>query len=147
MKDIEEAAPRLGIRITPIELRHAADIEPAFKRTAALGVHAFIVTQGFLINTQRQAIADRLLRAKMPAIVPNEEFSQAGGLMSYAPSFRDNFRRAAGHVDKILKGAKPGNLPIEQPMKFELVVNLKSARAMGFSIPQSILLRAGRVIE
>ncbi|MBI2958995.1 MAG: ABC transporter substrate-binding protein [Betaproteobacteria bacterium] len=147
VKEIEEGAPHMKMRVTPIELRQAADIEPAFKRAAALGADAFIVTQGFVINTQRQAIADRLLRSKVPAIVPNEEFSEAGGLMSYAPSFRDNFRRAAGYVDKILKGAKPGDLPIEQPVKFELVLNLKTATAMGIPFPQSILLRADRVIE
>ncbi|MBI2318245.1 MAG: ABC transporter substrate-binding protein [Betaproteobacteria bacterium] len=147
VKEIEEGAPHMKMRVTPIELRQAADIEPAFKRAAALGADAFIVTQGFVINTQRQAIADRLLRSKVPAIVPNEEFSEAGGLMSYAPSFRDNFRRAAGYVDRILKGAKPGELPIEQPVKFELVLNLKTATAMGIPFPQSILLRADRVIE
>ena len=147
VKEIEEAAPRLKMRVSKIELRQAADIEPAFKRSAALAAHAFIVTQGFLINTQRQAIADRLLRAKIPAIFPHEESAEAGGLMSYAPSSRDNYRRAASYVDKILKGAKPGELPIEQPVKFELIVNLKTAKAMGLSIPQSILLRADRVIE
>ena len=146
-KEIKEAAPRLKMRVTLIELRQAADIEPAFKRGAQLGADAYILTQGFLIGSQLQAIVDRILRSKVPAVFTQAEFAEAGGLMSYAPSFRDNFRRAAAYADKILKGAKPGDLPIEQPSKFELVLNLKTAKAMGFKIPQSILLRADRVIE
>ena len=146
-KVIEDAAPRLGMRVTPIELRHPADIDPAFKRGAAVGAHAYMVTSSFFTSSQRKAIGDRILRAKVPAIFPAIDFLEAGGLMSYNPSFTDNFRRAAGYVDKILKGAKPGDLPIEQPTKFEMVVNMKTAKAMGFVIPQSILLRADRVIE
>jgi putative ABC transport system substrate-binding protein len=147
VKEIEEAAPRLKIRVTPIELRKAADIEPALKRGTALGAQAYIVAQGFLVNTQRQAIADRMMRAKARAIFWSAEPVEAGGLMSYGPSGKDNFRRAAAYVDKILKGAKPGELPIEQPTKFELILNLKTAKAMGIKFPQSILVRADRVIE
>jgi len=146
-KEIEEAAERLKIRVTAIELRQAADIEPAFKRGAALGAQAYMVTQGFLTNTQRQAIVDRSLRSRLPAMFADDEYVEAGGLMSYSPSLRDNYRRAAGYVDKILKGAKPGDLPIEQPTRFELVLNLKTAKAMGIKFPQSILVRADRVIE
>ena len=147
VKEIEEAAPRLGMRVTPVELRQAADVEPAIKRAITVGSQAVIVTQGFFMTTLRQAIADGALRYKIPAIFPAEEAADAGGLLSYAPSTRDNFRRAAGYVDKILKGAKPGELPIEQPVKFELVVNLKTAKTLGIRIPQSILVRADRVIE
>jgi putative ABC transport system substrate-binding protein len=147
VKEIEEAASLLKIRVTPIGLRQAVDIEAAFKRGAALGAHAYIVTQGILINSQRQAIVDRSLRSKVPSIFERVESVEAGGLMSYSASFVDNFRRAAGYVDKILKGAKPGELPVEQPTKFELVVNLKTARAMGIKFPQSFLVRADRVIE
>jgi putative ABC transport system substrate-binding protein len=147
VKEIEEAARRLRIRVSPIELRKAADIDPAFQRGAALGAHAYIVYQGGLANAQRQAIDDRVLRAKVPAIFYNSEVVEAGGLMSYGPSPQDNFRLAAGYVDKILKGANPGDLPIEQPTKFELVVNMKTAKAMGLKFPQSFLLRADRVIE
>ena len=147
VKELEEAAARLKMRVTRIELRQAADIEPAFKRGAALGVHAYVLTQGYLVSTRRQEIVDHTLRSKLPAIFPMPEMAEAGGLMSYAPSIRDNFRRAAAYVDKILKGAKPGDLPIEQPTKFEMVLNLKTAKAMGFTMPQSILLRADRVIE
>jgi len=147
MQDIEEAAAGLKIRVTPIELRQAADIEPAFKRGAALGAQSYMVTQGALTLTQLQAIVDRVLRSKVPAMFPHDDFVEAGGLMSYGPSFTDNYRRAAGYVDKIFKGAKPGDLPIEQPVKFELVLNLKTAKAMGLRFPQSFLVRADRVIE
>ncbi len=147
VQDIEDAAERLKIRVTPIELRQAADIEPAFKRGAALGAHAYLVARGPLINAHSQAIVDRALRSKVPAMFAGSEFVEAGGLMSYAPSNTDNYRRAAAYVDKILKGAKPGDLPIEQPTKFELVINMKTAKAMGLTIPQSVLLQATRVIE
>ena len=146
-KDAEEAGPRLGMRITLIGLRQPADIEPAFKRGAALGAQAYIVTEGFFINTQRQAIVEHGIRLKVPVSFSGEQFVAAGGLMSYAPSNEDNFRRAAAYVDKILKGAKPGDLPIEQPTRFELVVNMKTAKAMGIAFPQSFLIRVDRVIE
>ena len=146
-KEIEGAASRLGVRVTSIELRQPADIEPAFKRAAALGVQAYMVAAGGTVNSQRQAIADRLLGLKVPAMFASSLPVEAGGLMSYVASSEDNFRRAATHVDKIFKGAKPGDLPIEQPTRFELVVNLKTAKAIGVTLPQSVLLQATRVIE
>ncbi len=147
VNEIVDAAERLKIRVTPIELQQAADIEPAFKRGAALGAHAYLVARGPLLSTHRPAIVDRILRSKVPAMFAGSEFVEAGGLMSYGPSLTDNFRRAAAYVDKILKGAKPGDLPIEQPTKFELVINMKTAKALGITIPQSVLLQATRVIE
>jgi len=146
-QEIEDAAVDLKIRVTPIELRQSADIEPALKRSAALGAQAYIMAQGPLLLSQSRTIIDRALRAKMPTMFPTDEDVEAGGLMSYGPSLRDNFRRAAGYVDKIFKGAKPGDLPIEQPTKFDLVLNLKTAKAMGIKFPQSFLVRADRVIE
>ncbi len=146
-KEIEDAAPRLGMRITLIGLRQPADIELAFKRGAALGAHAYMVTLDTFTNLHRQAITDRSLRSKVPAMFAGNQFMEVGGLMSYGPSYEDNFRRAAVYVDKILKGAKPGDLPIEQPTRFELVLNLKTAKTMGFKFPQSFLVRADRVIE
>jgi putative ABC transport system substrate-binding protein len=146
-KEIEEVASRLGVRITPIELRQPADIEPAFKRATAIGAQAYIVTTGGTIASQRQAIADRFIRLKAPAMFTNKEWPEAGGLMSYGPSFTDNFRRAAVYVDKILKGANPGEIPIEQPTKFELIVNMKTAKVTGFTFPKSFLAQANRVIE
>jgi putative ABC transport system substrate-binding protein len=146
-KEIEGAALRLGMRVTPIELRQPADIEAGFKRGAALGAQAYVVAQSGIVNSQRRAIADHAIRLKVPNIAGNNEFVEAGGLMSYSNSSADNFRRAAAYVDKILKGAKPDDLPVEQPTKFELVLNLKTAKAMGVKFPQSILVRADRVIE
>ena len=146
-KEIEAAAARLKIRVSLGELRQAADIEQAFKRGAALGAQAYVVTSGPLINANLRTIADHLLRAKVPAIFAIPESVEAGGLMSYSPSNQDNYRRAAAHVDKILKGAKPGDIPIEQPTRFEFNVNMKTAKALGIKIPQSIMLRADRVIE
>jgi putative tryptophan/tyrosine transport system substrate-binding protein len=146
-KEIEAAAPLLGMRVTPIELRQLADIEPAFKRAIALDAQAYIVTAGGIANSQRQAIVDRIIRLKVPSMYVDGQYVEAGGLMSYSISFTDNFRRAAAYVDKILKGAKPGELPIEQPTRFELVVNLKTAKALGLTIPQSVLRQADRMIQ
>jgi len=146
-KEIQAAAARLGVRVSPIELRQVADIDAAFKRGAALRAQAYVVLTGFFINSQQKAVADGVLRARIPAMFGTTAFVEAGGLMSYAPSSQDQFRRTAGYADKILKGAKPGDLPIEQPTRFELLINMKTAKAMGLTIPQSILLRADRVIE
>jgi len=146
-KEAEAAAPRLGMRVTVIGLRQTTEIEAAFKQGTALGAQAYMVNGSGVINTQRQEIADRIIRLKVPAIFGSTLFSEAGGLMSYAPSDRDNFRRAAGYVDKILKGANPGDLPVEQATNFEMVVNMKTAKAMGIKFPQSILLQATRLIE
>ena len=147
VKEVQKAAASLRLRVTPIELRHAADIAPAFKRCAALGINACMNTQGPLFRAEAKTIADNALRFKIPGIATTDLYAEAGALMSYGPSPRDNFRRAAAYVDKILKGAKPGDLPIEQPVKFELAVNMKTAKALGITFPQSILLRAERVIE
>jgi putative ABC transport system substrate-binding protein len=146
-KNMEEAAARLKIRLTSIGVRQVAEIEGAFKRGAALGAQAYVVYSSGIFASQVQALADRLLRSKLPAIFVRTEFVEAGGLMSYGIYYPDNFRRAAAYVDKILKGAKPGELPIEQPTRFELVLNMKTAKAMGIKFPQSILVRADRVIE
>jgi putative ABC transport system substrate-binding protein len=147
VKEIEEAAVHLRMRITPIELRQAVDIDPAFKRGAALGAQAYMLAEDFFITSQLQAISDRILRSRVPTIVYDTQSVEAGALMSYAPSYTDNFRRAAAYVDKIFKGAKPSDLPIEQPTKFELVLNLKTAKTMGIKFPQSFLVRADRVIQ
>ena len=147
VKEIEDGATRLKMRVTPIEVRRAADIEPAFQRGAALGADAYMDTQSFLFITEARAIVDRILRAKVPAIFSGTRMADAGGLMAYSYLWKENVRRAASYVDRIFKGANPGDLPIEQPTKFELVLNLKTAKAMGFAFSDSFLVRADRVIE
>lgn len=135
------------MRTTLIELRQAADIEPAFARSASLGIDAYLPVAGPLTVAHGQAIVDSANRSKIPAIYVVAQLADAGGLMSYGPNIPDNFRRAAGFVDKILKGANPGDLPTQQPTRFEMVVNMKTAKVLGLTIPPSILLRADRVID
>ena len=146
-KEIEKAAARLGMRVTPVEVRQVADIEPGVKRGAALGAQAWVVGSGAIAGSQRQSIVDRINRLKVPTMFAQSNFAEAGGLMSYAASATDNFRRAAEYVDKIFKGAKPGELPIQQPTRFELVVNMKTAKAIGLTVPPIVLLQADRLIE
>lgn len=145
VREIEDASVHLKIRMLRVELEQ--DVERAFKRAGAMGAQANLVTSGPLARSHLQSLANASVRARLPAMLPGAQYVEAGGLMSYTTSYADNFRRAAAYVDKILKGAKPGDLPVEQPTKFELVVNLGSARAMGLAFPQSFLVRADRVIE
>ncbi|MBL8381476.1 MAG: ABC transporter substrate-binding protein [Burkholderiales bacterium] len=147
LKEIRTVAPRLGISVTPLDLRQPADIEPAIRRATAIGAQACAVTFDAFTNNQRQAIADHLARQKLPAMFAGSLWVEAGGLMAYSTSFADNFRRAAAYVDKILKGAKPGDLSIEQPTKFDLAVNMKTATALGIRFPEAFLLSVTRVID
>jgi len=146
-KEIEEAASLLQVRVSRIEFRQPADLDAAFKRASAIGAQAFILTTGGTIASQRQAIVDRMIRMKIPAMFAHGQYAELGGLMSYGPSFNDNFRRAAVYVDRILKGASPAEIPIEQPTKFELVVNMKTARAIGVRFPESFLANVTGVID
>ena len=130
-----------------VEIRQPSDVDPAFKRAATLGAQAWAVTYDGLTSAQNRGIADHMIRLKVPAMYANAAYAEAGGLMSYGASFSDNFRRAAMHVDKIFKGAKPGELPIEQPTHFDMVVNMKTAKAMGVTIRESVMLVVDRVIE
>jgi putative tryptophan/tyrosine transport system substrate-binding protein len=146
-KSIEAAAVPLGMRVTALEVRQVADFEVVFKRGASLGLQAYVVTFDALTNGQRRPIAEHLLRLKAPAMFASGQFVNDGGLMSYSASIADNFRRAAEYAVKVLEGAKPGEMPIEQPTRFELVVNLRTAKAIGVTIPNPLLLRADRVVE
>ena len=146
-KEIEDGAKRLALRATPHELKQASDIEAAFKRGVTQGVQAWIIAQGGPQSTHRKLIAERAIALKLPLMAANIESTEAGGLMSYGASSADNFRRAAGYVDKIFKGAKPGELPMQQPVTFEMVVNLKTAKAIGVTVPPIVMLQANRVIE
>jgi len=137
----------LGLTFTVIEIRAAAGIEAAFTAAARDGVQALFVSQSPFFNTHRVEIAERAQRARLPAIYGFREFAVAGGMMSYGPSLPAVYRRFATLVDKILKGESPANLPIEVPTRFELVLNLKAAKAIDLAIPESFLIRADEVIE
>jgi putative ABC transport system substrate-binding protein len=143
----QAGAQALRLKLEPVEVRTAEEFDAAFativrQRPSAL----FMIVDRFLL-AHRARIVVFAARQHLPAIYSYKEFVEAGGLISYAPSYPEMFRRAAGYVDKILKGAKPGDLPVEQPTKFELVINLKTAKALGLTIPPSLLLRADQVIE
>jgi ABC-type uncharacterized transport system substrate-binding protein len=146
MREAQAAAGRLGMEFTPLEIRRAADIAPAF---AALHGHAdalYVVTDA-LTGANRTRIITLATGAHFPTIFGTRDFAQVGGLMSYGPSFEAMFRRAADFIDKILRGAKPGDIPVEQPTKFELVVNLTTAQAIDLTVPPAVLTRADEVIE
>jgi putative tryptophan/tyrosine transport system substrate-binding protein len=146
MDEVQEAARTLGLDVAAFEIRRAEDIAPAI---AALNgrADALYVCADPLVNTNQIRISTLALGERLPTTSAVRENVEAGVLMSYGPNFPDLFRRAADYVDKILRGTKPGDLPIEQPTKFDLVVNLKTAKALGLTIPEAFLLRADEVIE
>ena len=144
--EMQATARRLGIDVTRLEIRHADDIAPAIRalkgNTGALYVCADSLAVANLVGITAAALA-----ARVPTMHYAREYVEAGGLMSYGPNYPDLFRRAADFVDKILKGAKPGDLPVEQPTKFELIINMKTAKALGLEVSPSLLARADEVIE
>jgi putative tryptophan/tyrosine transport system substrate-binding protein len=146
MVEVEAAARRFGIEITRSAIRRADDIAPAFEALKSRA-DALYVCADALTATNRLRICTLALAARLPTIFDARENVEAGGLMSYGPSISDLFRRAAEYVDKILHGAKPADLPIEQPTKFELVINLKTAKALSLTVPQLLLAQADEVIE
>jgi putative tryptophan/tyrosine transport system substrate-binding protein len=147
LTEMEAAAKALGLKLISLEVRSLDDFEGAFARAKKERAQALITTTGALINTQQRRVLDFAAKNRLPAIYHYSEFVEAGGLMSYAPNQADLWRRAADYVDKILKGAKPADIPVEQPTKFEFVVNLKTAKQIGVAIPSSVLARADRVIK
>jgi len=144
---MEAAARSLSLQLKRLEVNGAADIDEAFAAAVRERVAVVILLASALFQAERHRLVELAAKHRLPTIYENRAFSEAGGLMSYGPDLRDVFRRAATHVDKILKGAKPADLPVEQPTKFELVINLKTAKALGLAIPPSLLLRADQVIE
>jgi putative tryptophan/tyrosine transport system substrate-binding protein len=136
----------LGLEPSLHEIRRAEDIAPAFEAMKGQADGLYVCTD-VLVNVHRVRINTLALGARLPTMYSIREYVEAGGLVSYGPNFADMFRRAAGYVDKILRGAKPADLPIEQPTKFELVVNLTTARTIGLIIPPTLLARADEVIE
>ena len=141
------AATKLGLTLKLMEVRNADDLARTFSVLEKDLPDALTMLFGALASGYRGLVADFAKKHKLPTVFGAREFTEAGGLMSYAPDISEGFRRAATYVDKILKGANPADLPIEQPTKFELVINLKTAKALGLTIPQSLLLRADQVIE
>jgi putative ABC transport system substrate-binding protein len=147
-KQTQAAAVVLRVGLQPlVEVRSADQFEEAFSAIARARPRAFAVIADRFLLAHRARIVEFAARRRLPAMYSFREFVDAGGLMSYSPSYTDLFRRAAGFVDRILNGAKPGDLPVEEPQKFELVVNLKTAKALGLSMPPSTLVRADRVIQ
>jgi putative ABC transport system substrate-binding protein len=147
LREAQVAAQALGMQSQPLEVRDPNEFESAFAAMARERAEALLVIPEQLFLTHRTRLAALALEHRLPTMYERREFVEVGGLMSYGISFRDNFRRAAAYVDKILRGAKPGDLPIEQPMRFELVMNLKTAKALGLTIPPSILFQADEVIQ
>jgi putative ABC transport system substrate-binding protein len=146
-KEMLAAAPAFGLEIQSIEMRTPEDSAEAFATVTASRADALFALGNPVNFKNRQLIVDFALKTRLPSLYQERLFVESGGLVSYAPRFSDLFRRAATYVDKILKGAKPADLPVEQPTKFELVVNLKTAKALALTIPQSVLLRADEVIQ
>jgi putative ABC transport system substrate-binding protein len=146
-KAVEVAARALGVRPQFVEARGPADVDRAFSDMTRARAGALTVSGSAMFFNERRRLVDLAAKNRLPTVFPLKEYVDAGGLMAYGPNLPDLFRRAATYVDKILKGAKPGDLPVEQPTKFELVINLKTAKALGLTIPQSLLGRADQIIQ
>jgi putative ABC transport system substrate-binding protein len=147
LKELETAAPSLRLTLHRVEVRVPADFEGAFEAAVRQRAGALIAPGDPLVTNRPKMVADIALKHRLPTIMENKEFVLAGGLLSLGLDLVDSYRRAATHVDKILKGANPGGLPMEQPSKFDLAVNLRTARALGLTIPTSVLVQATQVIE
>jgi putative ABC transport system substrate-binding protein len=147
LRGAEAAAAASGVRLLPVEARAPGEIDGAFVAMARERVGALLVVLDVLFYDRRERITALAAKNRLPAVYPHNVFAEAGGLMSYAGSRSDLYRQMAVYVDKILKGAKPSDLPVEQPNKFELIINLKTAKALGLTIPPSLLARADQLIE
>jgi ABC-type uncharacterized transport system substrate-binding protein len=146
-KELERAARLLGVQLQVVMVQSPQELDDAFSAMTRGRADALLVLSNYMFFLHRARLAELATKARLPGMYPVSEYAEAGGLMAYAQSFRDCHRRAAIYVDKILKGAKPADLPVEQPSKFELVINLKTAKALGLTIPPSLLARADEVIQ
>jgi putative ABC transport system substrate-binding protein len=147
LKEMELAAGALNVQLQYLDVLGPKDIETAFGAASKGRADAVLVLTSVVTNSHRRQIVDLAVKNRLPAIYYTAEWVETGGLMTYGASFTDLFRRAATYVDKILKGAKPADLPVEQPMKFEFIINLKTAKQIGLTIPPNVLVRADRVIR
>ena len=145
--EVELAAIAFGVKLQNLDILGAKDIETAFRAAGREHAGAVLVLASSVIFSQRPQILELAVKSQLPVIFPQNEYVEEGGLMSYAPNYADLFRRAATYVDKILKGAKPAELPVEQPTKFEFIINLKAAKQIGLTIPPNVLARADKVIK
>jgi putative tryptophan/tyrosine transport system substrate-binding protein len=147
LQEIEGAARSLNVKIVPAEARGLGDFEPALRAVVEQHAGALIVVPSRIFTEHSQRLANMTIDAWLPTMFQRRENVEAGGLMSYGTNFPDMYRRVAAHVDKILRGAKPADIPVEQPTKFELVINMKTAKALGLTIPYTLLALADEVIE
>ena len=147
LKETQAVAKALGVQLHSMEVRGANDFESGFQRAKKARVQALIAVPGPVVNSNLKQVLEFAAKNRLPAMYAGPEFVDAGGLMSYAPNYTDQYRRAAVFVDKILKGTKPADIPVEQPMKFEFIVNLIAAKKIGLTIPPNVLVRANRVIR
>lgn len=145
--EVERAARKLGVNLIAMEARGRSDFEAAFAAMAREGAHALVVLPDPVFFTARKQVVEWATSYRLPAIYHAREVVEQGGLMSYGVNLADQFRRAAGYVDRILKGANPADMPVEQPTRFELVINLSTARALGLTLPQALLLQATEMIR
>jgi putative ABC transport system substrate-binding protein len=147
LRETKAAAGAFGVHLQYLEVRGPTDIEMAFRAASKEHADAVLVLPNFLTLSQRTQVVDLAVKSRLPAMYPQSEYVEEGGLMTYGPSINDLFRRAATYVDKILKGAKPADLPVEQPTKFEFIINLKAAKQIGLKIPPNVLARADKVLK
>jgi putative ABC transport system substrate-binding protein len=147
LKEMEPAAGAFGLKLQYLDIQNPKDLESVFRAASNGRADAVLVLQSPVFNSHRAQIAELALKNRLPATYPRREFVEDGGLMSYGVSISDLDRRAATYVDKILKGAKPADLPVEQPTKFEFIINLKAAKQIGLTIPPNVLARADKVIR
>jgi ABC-type uncharacterized transport system substrate-binding protein len=147
LKEVELASEALGVKIQYLDVLGPKDIETAFRAASKGRADAVLVLGSPVLNSQRAHVVDLAVKNRLPAVYGQPQYVEDGGLLSYAPSYTDLFRRAATYVDKILKGAKPADLPVEQPTKFEFIINLKAAKQIGLTIPPNVLARADKVIR
>jgi len=147
LKELQIPAQRLGVQLHSLEVRGSDDFDKAFEDATGARVGALMPLANPVITTNLKRIADFASKSRLPSIYQFSYYAEEGGLVAYGPERADLYRRAASYIDRIFKGAKPGDLPVEQPIKFELVINMKTAKALGLTIPQSLLISADKVIE
>jgi putative ABC transport system substrate-binding protein len=147
VKETETAGQALGVQVQPLEVRSQKDFQNAFKAANEGRARALILQQTNLTNTHRKEIVELATKHRLPTMLGESGIMDTGGLMSYGPNYSDLFRRAAVYVDKILKSTKPADIPVEQPTKFEFIINLKTAKQIGLTIPPNVLARADKVIK